>query len=303
MASWLLRAFALIYLVRFAWPALTAASGASVFGEPWLPQGGATLLLDSDIRYWGVTSATVAALFALGSVDVRRSLVWMDVVMVGVLVGAAIRTWEMAVFGLPPGPAIVATAFEWLFPISWFAATRQVRATKRFAVEDSIEVDAPKGVVWGVFADFGAVHAWHPYMESASLDDPARAEGVGAARTCRFGPKMAIRETVREWDEDGAMTIAIDFLEGPAPPIRDILASVRVEPLGPERSRLVLTMSFATRLGPLGGLLAEAFVLGQYRTVFAEMLGAAKRWAEAGETSPPIAMPMSGRQLPPGEVA
>jgi len=298
MASWLLRVFAVIYVVRFAWPALSAASGASVFGEPWLPDGGASLLLDSDIRYWGVTSATIAALFALGSVNVRRSLVWMDLVFFGVLIGAAIRTWEMAVFGLPPGPAVVATVFEWVFPLAWFATTARLRATKRYGIEESIEVAVPKARMWEVFADFGSVHAWHPYMESASLDDPSHGLGVGAARTCRFGPKMAIRETVREWDDAGAMTIAIDFLEGFPPPIHDILASVRVEPLGAERSRLVLSMSFRSKLGPLGGILAEAFVLGQYRAVFGGMLGAAKRWAETGETSPPIAMPLSGRRLP-----
>ena len=64
VARLLLLAFSLVYLVRFAVPAVLSAGAGAPFGVPWLPDGGASLLLDSDIRYWGFTSATIAALFA-----------------------------------------------------------------------------------------------------------------------------------------------------------------------------------------------------------------------------------------------
>jgi hypothetical protein len=134
-------------------------------------------------------------------------------------------------------------------------------------------------------------------MEAGWLDDGAADHGVGAARTCEFGPKMAIRETVVEWDDGGSMTIAIDFLRGLAPPIEEIRASVRVEHLAGQRCRLVLKMAYRERFGPLGGLLSELAIAGQYRGVFHQMLAAAKLRAETGAVAPQIVMPMSGRKL------
>ena len=107
---------------------------------------------------------------------------------------------------------------------------------------------------------------------------------------------MAIVETVEIWDE-GGMTIGIDFVKGMAPPISDIKASVRVEPLGEARCRLTLTMSFKAGMGPLGGVMSEVFIHGQYRTVFEHMLAAVAARAEGRPDVPPVVMPMSGRQL------
>ncbi len=292
---WLL---AVIYLVRFAVPALVSASGARVFGAPWLDPGQeATALLDSDIRYWGVMCATMAFLFVALSFDVKRHLVALDALMLGVLVGAGIRTAEIFLVGVPAGPALVATGVEWVFPLAWFVSTAGLRKLRRFQLSESVVIDAPKAAVWGLFADFGGVDQWHPYMESASLDPGSAPSGVGAARSCVFGPKMAIRETVVEWDDAGSMTIAIEFLRGLAPPINDIRASVRVELVGPERCRLVLSMAYQERFGPFGGFLSEMFIAGQYRGVFQQMLGAAKARAETGTLVPQVVMPMSGRVL------
>ncbi|MEM7155016.1 MAG: SRPBCC family protein [Myxococcota bacterium] len=164
-------------------------------------------------------------------------------------------------------------------------------------IERSIQVDAPAAAVWGVFADFAGVAQWHPYMEGAHLDEGSAEHGIGAARICEFGPKMAIRETVRTWDDDGAMTISIDFIRGMAPPIRDIVAGVCVTATGPTSSTLTLTMRYETKLWVLGMLADHFMVVPQYRAVFGHMLAAAKAYAETGAAIEPIAMPGSGRQL------
>ena len=164
-------------------------------------------------------------------------------------------------------------------------------------IERSIEVDAPAAAVWGVFADFAGVAQWHPYMEGARLDEGSADRGIGAARICEFGPKLAIRETVRTWDDDGTMTISIDFIRGMAPPIRDIVAGVNVVPTGRSTSVLTLTMKYEPTLWLLGALADKLMVTPQYRTVFGHMLAAAKSYAETGKAIDPIAMPGSGRQL------
>jgi hypothetical protein len=124
----LLRLFAVVYIVRFAVPALMYASAGGPFGEPWLrDRHMGTLLLDSDIRYWGATCASIAALFAIASFDVVRHRLAVDVVMAGALAGGIIRTIELFTVGVHPLPGIVAMILEYAFPIAWFLSTRRIR--------------------------------------------------------------------------------------------------------------------------------------------------------------------------------
>jgi hypothetical protein len=124
----LLRLFAIVYIARFAIPALTHASAGGPFGEPWLHDRQAgTLLLDSDIRYWGVTCASIAALFAYASFDIVRHRLAVDIIMAGSLAGGVIRTFELLFVGVHPLPGLVAMLFEYAFPIGWFLSTRQIR--------------------------------------------------------------------------------------------------------------------------------------------------------------------------------
>lgn len=295
----LLWTFAGVYVARFAWPALVSAGGGAPFGEPWLTDPAAgTPLLDSDLRYFGVACLTIAALFVVASFQVERLLVAVDLVMLFVLLGACVRTAEIALVGVPPPPAVVAAVVEWVVPALWFWSVHDLRRRRRVRLQRSTQVARPAADVWAVFANFGAVDAWHPYMESAQLEaGPER--GVGAARVCKFGPRLAIRETVTMWDDAGGMEIAIDFVRGLAPPITDVRAGVRVEPLAEDRSRLTLTMAYTPTAGPIGSLLNEVVVVGQYERVFESMLAAASAWAEDGRAAPQIAMPGSGRRLAP----
>jgi len=124
----LLRLFAIVYIARFAMPALISASGGGPFGEPWLHDRQiGTLLLDSDIRYWGMTCASIAVLFVVASFDVARHRLAVDIIMAGALAGGMIRTIELVFVGVHPLPGLVAMILEYAFPIAWFLSTRQIR--------------------------------------------------------------------------------------------------------------------------------------------------------------------------------
>jgi uncharacterized protein DUF4345 len=123
----LLRLFAIVYLVRFAMPALIFASSGGPFGVPWLDDGNkGTLLLDSDIRYWGMTCASISVLFAVASFDVARHRLAVDVIMAGALAGGLMRTIELIFVGVHPLPGVVAMILEYAFPIAWFLSTRKI---------------------------------------------------------------------------------------------------------------------------------------------------------------------------------
>ena len=127
----LLRLFALVYIARFAIPALLFASAGGPFGVPWLRNANdGTLLLDSDMRYWGMTCASISVLFAVASFDVARHRLAVDVLMAGALAGGFIRTIELVLVGVPPGPGVVAMILEYVFPIAWFVSTRTLRGTR-----------------------------------------------------------------------------------------------------------------------------------------------------------------------------
>lgn len=240
---------------------------------------------------WGV--APLALLFAYAAIDVERGLAWVDIAMLGVLAIGLRQTIGFANAG-PDAPSdLIAAGIELTFPFVWWWSTSTRRAQRETRVEMSRQSPAPAEDLWRVFSDFGGVAQWHPYMENATLDEGPH-EGIGASRICRFGPRMAIRETVREWHERG-MVIAIEFLEGPPSPLLDVHAAVRVESL-PQGSRLVLSMRFRTRWGMVGTL-AEPLLVAQYRDVFDGMLDAATRWAESQQPMTPRVMPMSGRRL------
>jgi uncharacterized protein DUF4345 len=124
----LLRLFAVVYIARFAVPALIYASSGGPFGVPWLDDGNTgTLLLDSDMRYWGVTCASISALFAVASFDVARHRLAVDIMMAGALTGGFIRTIELIFVGVHPIPGVVAMILEYAFPIAWFLSSRKFR--------------------------------------------------------------------------------------------------------------------------------------------------------------------------------
>jgi len=123
----ILRLFAIVYIIRFVAPALVGASSGGPFGVPWLDAGNeGSLLLDSDIRYWGVTCATISALFVVASFDIARYRLAVDIIMAGAAVGGIIRTIELVFVGVHPLPGVVAMILEYAFPIAWFASTRRI---------------------------------------------------------------------------------------------------------------------------------------------------------------------------------
>ena len=163
-------------------------------------------------------------------------------------------------------------------------------------IERTAIIESTPDAAWGAFANFGAVDEWHPYFERVEVQSE-NSRGVGAARLCEFGPKLAIRETVLEWDEAARrMVIEIEFVKGTPPPIRNTRAAVQVTALD-RGSAITLTMDYQAKFGPLGWVLDQLLITPQYAKVFGHMLAAVKGYVEDGRTPPPIAMPGSGRVL------
>lgn len=120
------------------------------------------------------------------------------------------------------------------------------------------EVGASAAKVWKTLEDFGGVAKWNPVIATSRILPGKPATGVGAERQCDMDDgKNWLRERVVSWDPGRSMTI--DIYEGTMP-LASAQGTLSVEALGPERSRVVMTMEYRPKMGVLGAMM-DAIVL------------------------------------------
>jgi len=108
----------LLMFFRFGGPALIyGATGPGPFGNRWLTERGATLLLDADLRFFGAMMIGLGVVFfwmilnaeALGSV--------IYILACAVALGAAARVYARIKFGNPGTAGTIPVVIEVIIPI------------------------------------------------------------------------------------------------------------------------------------------------------------------------------------------
>jgi uncharacterized protein DUF4345 len=108
----------LLMFFRFGGPALIyGATGPGPFGDRWLTERGATLLLDADLRFFGAMMIGLGVVFfwmilnaeALGSV--------IYILACAVALGAAARVYARIKFGNPGTAGTIPVVIEVIIPI------------------------------------------------------------------------------------------------------------------------------------------------------------------------------------------
>jgi Domain of unknown function (DUF4345) len=108
----------LLMFFRFGGPALIyGATGPGPFGNRWLTERGATLLLDADLRFFGAMMIGLGVVFfwmilnaqALGSV--------IYILACAVALGAAARVYARVKFGNPGTAGTIPVVIEVVIPI------------------------------------------------------------------------------------------------------------------------------------------------------------------------------------------
>ena len=116
----------------------------------------------------------------------------------------------------------------------------------------------PPRECWEKLRDFGAASNYVPGVTHIEFVGEQR-EGVGACRIAH-SKAMSIHETVTEWTEGKGFVIRLHKGEGPPSPMKEATFRYAIEPAGSSESdgtRIVLTMSFAFGLGPLGAVIGR----------------------------------------------
>jgi ligand-binding SRPBCC domain-containing protein len=149
-------------------------------------------------------------------------------------------------------------------------------------LEQRIQIDAPRSVVWGILSDFSGVATWAPYLrESSPVGDVE--SGVGAYRVLRHFWGFRLEESVIEWDD--GQGFSFDVVRAPFP-MCDVRESWDLpEPNG--RVTVRTRVEYDMRLGPLGLAIDAAFVRRLVQREMREGLRGLKRYAETVSTGLP----------------
>jgi len=110
----------LLMVFRFGLPALMyGATGLGPFGNRWIAEGQtATLLLDSDLRFFGAMMIGIGALFfwVIPKVEALGSVIY--VFAAAVALGAAARIYARITYGSPGAAGTIPVVIETLIPIA-----------------------------------------------------------------------------------------------------------------------------------------------------------------------------------------
>jgi hypothetical protein len=105
-------------LFRFGTPALLfGATGPGPFGNQWLTDGMATLLLDADLRFFGAMMLGLGVIFfwTIARVDALGPVIY--ILACAVAVGAAARVYARIAYGNPGTAGTIALVIEAVIPV------------------------------------------------------------------------------------------------------------------------------------------------------------------------------------------
>lgn len=128
--------------------------------------------------------------------------------------------------------------------------------------ERSIEIEAPAEKAWAVLGRFMHIDEFHPRITKVDVLTPALATGLGASRRCHFKDGSSVVEKVIDWQEGRSYRAE---LSGFSLPLNTAVTTLSIDPLGPGRARLTMSMEYQVKYGPLGWLMGK--------TMMARMMG------------------------------
>jgi uncharacterized membrane protein len=144
-------------------------------------------------------------------------------------------------------------------------------------VTHNIEIAASRDAVWAVLGNIGDIANYNPNLQASAYLGEVR--GDGASRRCVITDQVSLDERIVAWEEGHHYTLelydATTFL-----PYARLLVSFEVSETAGDRTRVVQTMSYRMKGGPVGNLLAPMMRGTMSRAVHDNLEGL-KRHVEA----------------------
>ncbi|MBB2169717.1 SRPBCC family protein [Gluconacetobacter aggeris] len=131
----------------------------------------------------------------------------------------------------------------------------------------SIEIDRPAGTVWDLIGNFDSLPLWLDQIATSVLEEDGRVRRL----TTTSG--AVIIERLLHFD-DAAQSVTYAHVEAPDP-VRDYVATMTVNALGPDRARATWHSTFI----PVG--ISEEQAIALFATIYEGGLSALKTRLEA----------------------
>ncbi len=120
--------------------------------------------------------------------------------------------------------------------------------------ERTLEIDARPEAIWSVLSRFMNIDEFAPQVKS--VDALTRGQnGVRSKRRCHFENGTSLVEEVTDWQINRGYRVQLSDMS--AMPLTEAHAAIAIEPLANNRSRVVWSMDFQMKYGPLGWLLEQ----------------------------------------------
>jgi uncharacterized protein YndB with AHSA1/START domain len=150
-------------------------------------------------------------------------------------------------------------------------------------LERTTTVDAPVGVVYGVFMDNQALPNWAPVVDAVVHEEGGDVTGVGRTRTCdvtmngRSG--TMVERCVEAVPNARASYVVIDDSFGFNRMLRDYGFTVHFASSGPEHTSVRIE-TFYSPANPLAAVLNRLMMRRKFRTVVDALLDGLRTFAE-----------------------
>ncbi len=141
-------------------------------------------------------------------------------------------------------------------------------------------VDAPLDRVWALLSDFGSIHRYHPGVESSPITDGTPSSGVGSERVCNLYDGNHLTERVTESVQ--GKRLAIEVVDS-SMPMKTAGGTFVLQPAGPNRTEVAMTMEYVLKFGPLGMLMDKLVLERSMTRSLDALLAGLDHHAQTGE--------------------
>lgn len=152
----------------------------------------------------------------------------------------------------------------------------------QFTVERIVNV--PHARAWEVAAAFADIYLYNPSVPK-SYTINAQTTGLGAERRCELNSSGTqwVEERISAWDA-GKTTYTVDIVRGTTPlPVNNAGATISVQPLDANRSKVSMAFSYRPKFGPVGALMNPVMIKPMMKKLVNGIVDGMKHYLETGQ--------------------
>lgn len=123
--------------------------------------------------------------------------------------------------------------------------------------ERTLEINATPEAIWAILSRFMQIDEIAPQIAHVEALTHG-ANGIGSKRRCYFENGTSLVEEVTEWDPNRGYSVRLSEMS--AMPLTEAHAAIALEPLAGAGTRVIWSMDYAVKYGPLGWFLGQTLM-------------------------------------------